>query len=1099
MVTNHWWSNRPPLTSIPAQYFSTALETSPKATAAPPVISKTQWVLFGKRLLLLGAILSFAWLPRAQAATDCTAVTEIPQLECEALVALYTSTDGANWSDSSDNNWNVTNTPCSWAGVTCTTEHVTSIHRASNGLSGAIPTGLGNLSQLTALWLDHNQLTDSLPVSLMSLAGLGDFRFNDTNLCEPTETDFQNWLASIDKLQRTGVQCASLETCHDSVCNVVPVRVEESLAEKSLAEIKFDGLKESYDVGETITIRVVEEPNASPRAESVDLWVAMQMPTGELFFKTPSSSTPFSLEPQPFKTGVKLSETVHQVFEFKVPPGIEGKYTLFAIYVQEGANPLLQDIRVIQRSNLAVSAVVLRDVSVSPRPLIMRTAQLIEDVRNSDAAPGWKDARLTTEVFPLYRPDVEGIAYYELRVLVPQENGKGLKPAGFVIVSTGAHDFPVVHWNFEGKSPVQDLTEQAASLGKRPHTFYKLDTLAYAVEDRDGNLIATISDLPPKIIGMNMDLLDKEAEDIVVLDSTQGKQITKQQKMPFEFGEWTSWAEFKNEYADTYAVLIEALRRDASEEWEINSLIQQHGEVLFRGDNYQLATLPEMQAPTFELNGEGVKFVEVKLIRRPAISPVLSINVIAAPKEVEVPLNVTLNYGDAISQTMTFRIVPDSLVSEIPQYPPEIDSSNQRRSTRGWGSWHTYWARTHGDQRWYNQILAGVSPNNSSCASGCGATAWGMLFGWGDYRAASGDPVWQHSWGLYREDGGDGDDVVAPQYMDSGVKNMLWEIRNDIDTFCVGSSGATYPWKMQNADEYLQSRTGADISTHYNPIGIPMATLRNHAVDSIVNRDTPAVIGTGWLSHYPLAYGYKWRSYTFWGVTLFYQRKFYVNQGWGGSGNGWINARTWFVGQLYPSPNPPPTSSFTLNDQSSSVVEICQNEPIIMDGSASTDASGYFVSVQLSDQWWNRYGPEIMRWLSPSEAANISYFDIIGFVDSGLSFQPGQYYRVKLAVGSPWHENTKLVYIRDCTVNWTNWLDRDDPGGSGDWEDRPSFGSSVCSNPIDIEARRKSDQVDAAMTGEIFFHYDPTNGFVCRKVDQPDNVCFDYEVRFRCP
>ncbi|EDN70503.1 hypothetical protein BGP_1053 [Beggiatoa sp. PS] len=63
------------------------------------------------------------------AATDCTTVTEIPQIECEALVALYESTDGPNWTDSPDNNWNVINTPCSWEGITCEAGHVTKISR----------------------------------------------------------------------------------------------------------------------------------------------------------------------------------------------------------------------------------------------------------------------------------------------------------------------------------------------------------------------------------------------------------------------------------------------------------------------------------------------------------------------------------------------------------------------------------------------------------------------------------------------------------------------------------------------------------------------------------------------------------------------------------------------------------------------------------------------------------------------------------------------------------------------------------------------------------------------------------------------------------
>jgi len=73
-------------------------------------------------------------------------------MECEALVALYNSTDGPNWSDSSINNinnwdhsinnWNVTNTPCSWKDVTCEAGQVLSIQRFDMQLTGTIPPDL---------------------------------------------------------------------------------------------------------------------------------------------------------------------------------------------------------------------------------------------------------------------------------------------------------------------------------------------------------------------------------------------------------------------------------------------------------------------------------------------------------------------------------------------------------------------------------------------------------------------------------------------------------------------------------------------------------------------------------------------------------------------------------------------------------------------------------------------------------------------------------------------------------------------------------------------------------------------------------------------
>ncbi len=57
--------------------------------------------------------------------TNCNAVTQISKVECESLLELYHSTNGAEWWDKSG--WNVTNTPCSWHGVTCENGGVTEI------------------------------------------------------------------------------------------------------------------------------------------------------------------------------------------------------------------------------------------------------------------------------------------------------------------------------------------------------------------------------------------------------------------------------------------------------------------------------------------------------------------------------------------------------------------------------------------------------------------------------------------------------------------------------------------------------------------------------------------------------------------------------------------------------------------------------------------------------------------------------------------------------------------------------------------------------------------------------------------------------------
>jgi hypothetical protein len=87
-----------------------------------------------------------------------------------ALVALYNSTDGTNWTD--HKNW-LTNSPLStWYGVTITGTRVSKIALANNQLNDSIPSSIGNLDSLHTLDVNHNQLNDSIPVELHKLKHL---------------------------------------------------------------------------------------------------------------------------------------------------------------------------------------------------------------------------------------------------------------------------------------------------------------------------------------------------------------------------------------------------------------------------------------------------------------------------------------------------------------------------------------------------------------------------------------------------------------------------------------------------------------------------------------------------------------------------------------------------------------------------------------------------------------------------------------------------------------------------------------------------------------------------------------------------------------
>jgi hypothetical protein len=58
---------------------------------------------------LLFFVLIFLRFPAVLAATDCSQVTQIPSIECEALVTLYNDAGGSDWRNNT--NWNADNTP----------------------------------------------------------------------------------------------------------------------------------------------------------------------------------------------------------------------------------------------------------------------------------------------------------------------------------------------------------------------------------------------------------------------------------------------------------------------------------------------------------------------------------------------------------------------------------------------------------------------------------------------------------------------------------------------------------------------------------------------------------------------------------------------------------------------------------------------------------------------------------------------------------------------------------------------------------------------------------------------------------------------------
>lgn len=108
----------------------------------------------------------------------CDSVTTVVKGDCQALMALFNSTGGPQWT--THTGWGVNTNPCTWFGVGCNlaTKRVTSLvleqtpMDPGNNLVGSLPSALGNLTGLVTLDLASNDITGAIPSTIGRLKQL---------------------------------------------------------------------------------------------------------------------------------------------------------------------------------------------------------------------------------------------------------------------------------------------------------------------------------------------------------------------------------------------------------------------------------------------------------------------------------------------------------------------------------------------------------------------------------------------------------------------------------------------------------------------------------------------------------------------------------------------------------------------------------------------------------------------------------------------------------------------------------------------------------------------------------------------------------------
>ncbi len=150
---------------------------------------------FGKKTLLtiLLSISLHVTSLFAQTTVDCNNVlqTGVPRPQCQALVDLYNSTNGANWTNKT--NWMTSNSISTWHGVYVNSSAVSILSLDGNNLVGSIPTSIGNLVNLTALTLSSNHLNGStIPTTIGNLVNLRELWLHNNQLSGSIPTSIGN-------------------------------------------------------------------------------------------------------------------------------------------------------------------------------------------------------------------------------------------------------------------------------------------------------------------------------------------------------------------------------------------------------------------------------------------------------------------------------------------------------------------------------------------------------------------------------------------------------------------------------------------------------------------------------------------------------------------------------------------------------------------------------------------------------------------------------------------------------------------------------------------------------------------------------------------
>jgi hypothetical protein len=351
---------------------------------------------------------------------------------------------------------------------------------------------------------------------------------------------------------------------------------------------------------------------------------------------------------------------------------------------------------------------IVMHISMSEVPMKARrlAANHLASLRDTEMIAGAEEARLGPDVVPIYRPDLDGVAYYEFAIIGPggrksrvlttagytsdarcegsdEDAVQSRHAVGFIVVTNGTHDFPISHWSVHDTPPsvqaLNDPSEQCESKDKEieraaPSRIYRLDALSYVIEDDKGEIVGSYGQMPGLISGLPHDLMRflgaissaitqpfrDPRDDAAAGEVEHEVDVEGPQPPELRLYDDVSWREYKARYSDSFGPLLDRLRHEAAEFWEVEELIARFGEGIEVGTTHRIDLLDHA---CIELSGEGRDYVRPVLQDAIGKPLTLSLHVPPATLKHELDLNVSLRYRNGESERLKFFIVSQDVPS----------------------------------------------------------------------------------------------------------------------------------------------------------------------------------------------------------------------------------------------------------------------------------------------------------------------------------------------------------------------------------------------------------------------------------------------------